>query len=133
MVKKIYLSDLCYSETLELFSLTEPNRIKHGFAGSELFQYFDVFSSSVRSNRTLFYCIWMILHDVFDAFEWFLWVRTELEKTSKYWKNSIRFDRTNLIEFDSVRYTRKVLEFHCNIRTKEKNDAIFKSKINEEP
>ena len=43
-----------YSETLELFSPTEPNRIKHVFAGSELFQYFDVFSSPVRSNRTLF-------------------------------------------------------------------------------
>ena len=26
-----------YSETLELSSLTEPNRIKHEFAGSELF------------------------------------------------------------------------------------------------
>ena len=43
------------------------NRIKHEFAGSELFQYFEVFSSS----RTLFYCIWIILHDVFDAFKWF--------------------------------------------------------------
>ena len=39
------------SETLELSSLTEPNRIKHEFAGSEVFQYFDVFSSSVRSNH----------------------------------------------------------------------------------
>ena len=71
----------------------EPNRIKHGFAESELFQYFDVFMSSVRSNRTLFYCIWMLLHDVFDGFEWFLLVRfdrTELEKTSKYF--SVRFD-----------------------------------------
>jgi len=49
-----------YSETLELSSLTKPNRIKHEFAGSELFQYFDAFSSSVWSNRTLFYCIWII-------------------------------------------------------------------------
>ncbi len=50
-----------YSETLELSSLTKPNRIKHEFVGSELFQYFDAFSSSVWSNRTLFYCIWMNL------------------------------------------------------------------------
>ena len=42
----------------------------------------------VRSNRNLFYCIWMILHDIFDVFEWFLWVLSELEKTSKYWKSS---------------------------------------------
>jgi hypothetical protein len=65
------------------------------------------FSSSVRSNRTLFYCIWMILYDVFDAFEWFLWVgfdRTELEKTVEILK-----------KFDSVRYSKKVLEFHCKI------------------
>ncbi len=41
-----------YSETLEIFLLTEPNRIKHDFAGSGLFQYFDVFSSSVQSKRT---------------------------------------------------------------------------------
>ncbi len=26
----------------------EPNRIKHGFAESEIFQYFDIFMSSVR-------------------------------------------------------------------------------------
>jgi len=31
---------------------TESNRIKHGFAGSEFFQYFYVFSSSVRLDRT---------------------------------------------------------------------------------
>jgi hypothetical protein len=44
----------------------------------------------------------------FNAFEWFLWVRfdrTELEKTSKYWKIvslysvnfEVRFDRTELL------------------------------------
>jgi len=49
-LKKKDLATQIYSETLELFSPTEPNRIKHGFAGSELFQYFYVFS-------TLFYCI----------------------------------------------------------------------------
>ena len=44
-----------YSETLELSSLTEPNRIKHEFAGSELFQYFD----SVRYSRKVleFHCM----------------------------------------------------------------------------
>ncbi len=53
-LKKKDLATQIYSETLELFSPTEPNRnepnrIKHGFAGSEFFQYFYV---SVRSNRT---------------------------------------------------------------------------------
>jgi len=35
---------------LEFFLLTEPNRIKHGFAESELFQYFDVFSVLMHLN-----------------------------------------------------------------------------------
>ena len=39
-----------FSETLKLSSLIEPNRIKHEFAESEQFQYFDVFSSSVRTE-----------------------------------------------------------------------------------
>ena len=42
-----------YSETLEIFLLTEPNRIKHDFAGSGLFQYFDFFSSSIEPNSVL--------------------------------------------------------------------------------
>ncbi len=41
------------SETLELLSLTKPNRIKHGFAESEFYNIFMFF----RTNRTLFYCI----------------------------------------------------------------------------
>ena len=92
-ILQLYLKFQWNSRTFLAYR-TEPNRIKHEFAGSELFQYFDVFSSSVRSNWTLFYCIWIILHDVFDTFEWFLWVRfdrVELEITSKYWKSSIRF------------------------------------------
>ncbi len=36
---------------------------------SELFKYLDVIMSSVRLNRNLSYCIWMLLHDAFDAFE----------------------------------------------------------------
>jgi len=50
---------------------TESNRIKHGFAGSELFQYFDVFFEfgSIEPNSVLLHlndfiwciwCIWMI-------------------------------------------------------------------------
>ena len=61
------------SETLELFSLTESNRIKHGFAESELFQYFDVFS---EPNSVLLHLISMFFRVRFD--------RTELIKTSKY-------------------------------------------------
>ena len=41
----IYFELGFYTETLEL---SEPNRIKNEFAGLDLFQYFDVFSSSVR-------------------------------------------------------------------------------------
>jgi hypothetical protein len=44
-----------YSETLELSWNIEPNRILIELVRSkriEFFQYFDVFSSSVRSNRT---------------------------------------------------------------------------------
>ncbi len=44
---KLYRTFLAYR--------TESNWIKH-----DIFQYFDVFSCSIRSNRTLFYCIWMI-------------------------------------------------------------------------
>jgi hypothetical protein len=52
----------------------------------------------------------MILHDVFDALNDFY----EL-KISKYRFGSIEQIRLNSIEFDSVRYTRKVLEFYCEI------------------
>jgi len=41
MLNQIYIY---YSET------NEPNRIKHGFAESELFQYFDIFMSSIEPN-----------------------------------------------------------------------------------
>ena len=64
-------------------SLIEPNRIKHEFAGSELFQYFD------RTELCFIEFEWLYIHGVF------LWVqfdRTELKKKLKYWKNSIRFD-----------------------------------------
>ena len=103
------ITEILWNSRIFLAYRTEPNQIKHKFAESELFQYFDVFSSSVRSNRTLFYCIWMTLHGVFDAFEWFLWVRfdrTELEKTSKYWKNSIRFDISGKIKSFTVSRSR---------------------------
>jgi len=44
LITKIFFILLfIYSEILELSSLTEPIQIKHEFAGSELFQYFDYF------------------------------------------------------------------------------------------
>ena len=61
-----------YSETIVKLYL--PNRTELNM-GSELFQYFDVYMSSVRSNRT----------------------RKIIEILKK-------FDPTNSIEFDSVRF-----------------------------
>ena len=52
----------------------------------------------------------------------FLWVRfdrTKLEKTLKYWKNSI--------DIDSVRYSRKFLEFHCIKISLEKNFHAYQT------
>ena len=92
---------------------TKPNRIKHEFVGFEIFQFLDVFSSSVWSNRTLFYCI--------NDFTWCIWCIWMIfyEKTSKYWKNSIRFDS---IRFGSVRFDIPgKLKFHCIILNRYKN------------
>ena len=82
------------SETLELSSLTESNRNKREFAKSKLFQYFDVFSSSIRLNRTR--KIIVLLH-----FNDFLWVMNEF---GWIWIDSFWFG--------SIRYSRKVPEFH---------------------
>jgi hypothetical protein len=60
---KIHILDSIRFISMRFAFNFELNRIKLGFAGSELFQYFDVFSSSIRSNRTLF------LNDVLDTFE----------------------------------------------------------------
>ena len=94
-----------YSETLELFLFIEPNRIKHGFGESELFQYFDIFMSSVRSNRNLFYCIWMLymmyLMHFNDFYEF-----DSIEPNSKKHRNieKIRFGSIELNRLNSVRF-----------------------------
>ncbi len=56
MLNQIYIY---YSET------NEPNRIKHGFAESEIFQYFDVFS--VRYSRKVleFHCM---VHEIISFY-----------------------------------------------------------------
>jgi hypothetical protein len=104
---------LQYSETLELFSITEPNRIKHEFAESELFQYFDVFMSSVRSIFIGFECFYMVyLMHLNDFYEF-----DSIEPNSKKHQSIeiIRFGSIELIRLNSVRYSRKVLEFHCKL------------------
>jgi len=103
-IKVIYFQDIV--------ECTESNRTELNMASRDP-NFFNI--SMFFRVRTLFYCIWMILHDVFDAFEWLLLVRfdrTELEKKIEILKkfDSVRFSS---IQFDSVRYSRKVLEFHC--------------------
>ncbi len=73
------------------------NRIKHGFAGSELFQYFDIFR--VR----------------FEILKKFQFGSIEQIRTNSVEFDSVRFDsvRFDAIRFVSVRYSRKVLDFHC--------------------
>jgi len=68
----------------------DSNRIKHGFAGSELFQYFDVFS--IESKNSILTCIWMILHDVF---EW-----SSIEILKKF--DSVRSKKFGWFRFASI-------------------------------
>ncbi len=73
----LYIASSLYSETLELSSPTESNRtksnrIKHGFAGSELFRCFFEFGS-IEPNSVLLH-----LNDFYE------FGSIELEKTSKY-------------------------------------------------
>ncbi len=87
------------SETLELLSPTEPNRIKHGFKGSELFQYFDVFR--VLFDRTelcfktfeWFYSIWCI---------WMIFSSISIEILKKF--DSVRSNKFELIQLNSIRF-----------------------------
>ena len=62
----------------------------------------------------------MTLHGVFDAFECFLHEFGSIESNSKKHRNiekirfgSIELIRNNSARFGSVRYFKKVLEFHC--------------------
>jgi len=105
--KVSYDIQILYSETLELFSLTEPNRIELNM-GSESPEFFNIsIFLWVRFDRT----------DLcFNAFEWsymmylmhlndfYEFDRIELIKISKYWKNSIRFASIELIRLNSIRF-----------------------------
>jgi len=93
-----------YSETLELSWNIEPNRIFSLFWG--FFEF-----GSIKPN-------YILLH--LNEFTWYIWcvwiifmssVRAKLNsKKPRNWK--IGFGS---VHFDSVRYSRKVLEFHCTL------------------
>ncbi len=92
-----YGSLFIWSETPDTFSFLQPpsptnriNRIKLEFAESEIFQYFDVFLSSVRSSRV-----------------------KKHRNIEKFRFGSIELIRLNSSRLDSFRLSSKVVEFHC--------------------
>jgi len=79
-----------YSETLELFSATESNRIKDGFAGSELFKYwFDRTELCFIAFEWFYMMYLMHLNDLYEF--------GSIEPNSKKHTNIEKY-------FDSVRF-----------------------------